>query len=126
LYACGVGQNYLVIDSNGEISKCQMDMAHPVTTIDADDPLAFVWADTGGIQNLAVDQKECRECVWRYRCVGGCPRLTFQRTGRYDAQSPLCEVYRTILPEVVRLEGLRLLRYQEPWGFSTNQEDMIS
>jgi uncharacterized protein len=117
LYACGVGQNYLVIDSNGAISKCQMGMAHPVTTIDAGDPLMFVQADTDGIQNLAVDDKECRECIWRYRCAGGCPRLTFQHTGRYDTKSPLCEVYRTVLPEVVRLEALRLVRYEVPWDF---------
>jgi uncharacterized protein len=93
-----------------------MDIAHPVTTIDADDPLAFVQADTGGIQNLTVDQKECRKCVWRYRCTGGCPRLTYQRTGRHDARSPLCEVYRAILPQVVRMEALRLVKYEEPWN----------
>ncbi|MBN1891050.1 MAG: radical SAM protein [Thermoflexales bacterium] len=121
LHTCGVGQNYLVIDCNGNISKCQMDMLHAVTTINADDPLAFVRADTNGIQNLSVDEKECRECVWRYRCAGGCPRLTFQHTDRYDAKSPLCEVYRAILPEVVRLEALRLIRYEKPWNFGLPQ-----
>ena len=124
LRTCGVGQNYLVIDSNGDISKCQMDMAHPVTTIDTDDPLAFVRADTDGIQNLVVDEKECRECIWRYRCAGGCPRLAFQHTGRYDARSPLCEVYRAILPEVVRLEALRLIRYEEPWDFDFHRIEL--
>jgi uncharacterized protein len=118
LQTCGVGRNYMVIDCNGNVSKCQMDMEYPITTIDVDDPLALVRADTNRIQNLAVDQKECRECIWRYRCTGGCPRLTFQRTGRYDAESPLCEVYQAILPEVVRLEALRLLKYEEPWDFS--------
>ncbi len=52
-----------------------------------------------------------------YRCTGGCPRLAFQCTGRYDAKSPLCQVYQAILPEVVRLESLRLLKHQEPWDF---------
>jgi uncharacterized protein len=117
LHTCGAGRNYMVIDCDGNVARCQMDMAHPVTTIDADDPLAFVRADTDGIQNLLVDQKECRECVWRYRCAGGCPRLTFQCTGRYDAKSPLCKVYRAVLPEVVRLEAMRLVRYEEPWDF---------
>jgi uncharacterized protein len=125
LHGCGVGQNYLVIGSNGSISKCQMDMEHPVTTIDADDPLAFVQADTEGIQNLAVEEKECRECIWRYRCAGGCPRLTFQRTGRYDAKSPLCEIYRAILPEVVRLEALRLIRYEAPWDFDIHRMALL-
>jgi uncharacterized protein len=94
-----------------------MDMGHPVATIDTDDPLGLVRTDTNGIQNLVVDKTECRECIWRYRCAGGCPRLTFQNTGRYDAKSPLCEVYQAILPEIVRLEALRLIRYAEPWGF---------
>jgi uncharacterized protein len=107
----------MVIDCDGNIAKCQMDMAHPLATIDADDPLTFVRADTDGIQNLAADDKACRECIWRYRCAGGCPRLTFQHTGRYDAKSPLCEVYQAILPEVVRLEALRLIRYEAPWDF---------
>jgi uncharacterized protein len=120
MHTCGVAKNYMVLDCDGNIAKCQMDMAHPVTTIDTDDPLAFVQADTSGIKNLAVDEKECRECVWRYRCAGGCPYLTFQRTGRYDARSPLCEVYRAILPELVRLEALRLTRYEEPWAFSVS------
>lgn len=118
LRTCGVGHNYMLIDCDGNVPKCQMDMEYPITTIDADDPLALVRADTTGIQNLTVDQKECRECIWRYRCTGGCSRLTFQRTGRYDARSPLCEVYQAILPEVVRLEALRLVKHEEPWDFS--------
>lgn len=115
---CGVGQNYMVIDCDGNVAQCQMELENPVTTVDAADPLAMLQSYSGGIQNLTVEQKECQGCVWRYRCAGGCPRLTFQRTGRYDARSPLCEVYRAILPEVVRLEALRLVRYEEPWDFS--------
>jgi len=114
---CSVGQDYMTIDCSGRVAKCQMEIEHPITSIDADDPLATVREDASGIQNLPVDQKECQECVWRYRCTGGCPRLTFQRTGRYDAKSPLCEVYQAILPEVVRLEALRLLKYEEPWDY---------
>jgi uncharacterized protein len=117
LRTCGVGQNYVAVDCNGNVAKCQMDMAYPITTIDAANPLEPVRSDTKRIQNLVVDQKDCRGCVWRYRCTGGCPRLTFQGTGRYDAKSPLCQVYQAILPEVVRLEALRLLKYEEPWGF---------
>ena len=122
LRPCGVGLNYMVIDCNGDVSKCQMDMAYPITTIDADNPLEAIRKDTARVQNLLVDQKECRECVWRYRCAGGCPRLTFQHTGRYDARSPLCEVYRAILPEAVRLEALRMIRYEEPWDFGLTRD----
>ena len=118
LRTCGAGQNYVAIDCDGSVAKCQMEIGHSLTTIEADDLLADVQADTIRVQNLPVEQKDCRTCIWRYYCTGGCPRLTFQRAGRYDARSPLCEVYRAILPEVVRLEGLRLVKYEQPWDFS--------
>lgn len=107
----------MVINYDGNVAKCQMEMEQPVTTIHVDDPLTFIRADTIGIQNLGVEQKELDKCVWRYRCTGGCPRLTFHRTGRYNAKSPMCEIYEAILPEIVRLEALRLVRYEKPWDF---------
>lgn len=110
---CGVGRNYLVINQRGEVARCQMDMAHPVTTIHAADPLAEVRADRQGLQNLPVEEKEgCRECAWQYWCTGSCPLYTYRVTGRYDVKSPNCEIYKALLPEVLRLEGLRLLKYE--------------
>jgi uncharacterized protein len=120
-FTCDVGRNYMVVNYNGNVAKCQMDIGIPVTTIDVADPLTFIREDTKGIQNLHVDEKDLQKCVWRYRCTGGCPRLTFQRTGRYDAKSPMCEIYEAILPEVVRLEALRLIRYEEPWDFNISR-----
>jgi uncharacterized protein len=109
---CGVGESYLVIDHNGRIAKCHMEIEKPVTNIYAEDPLAIIRKDGIGIQNVSVDEKEgCRECEWRYWCTGGCPLLTFKATGRYDVKSPYCRIYKAIYPEVLRLEGLRLLRY---------------
>ena len=109
---CGVGQNYLVIDQKGQIAKCQMEIEKPVASIHAADPLALVNQDAAGIQNLRVEEKEgCRECEWRYWCAGGCPLLTYRATGRYDVKSPNCEIYKAIFPEVLRLEGLRILKY---------------
>ena len=67
------------------------------------------------VTNLySVDEKEgCRDCQWRYWCTGGCPLQTFRATGRYDLKSPNCSIYQAIFPEVLRLEGLRLLKYQD-------------
>lgn len=111
-HTCGVGSNYMVIDHHGRISKCQMQIKKPVTTVAAQDPLSFIRADQIGIQNLHVDEKEgCRDCEWRYWCAGGCPLATHRATGRYDIKSPNCNIYKTLYPEAVRLEGLRLLKY---------------
>jgi uncharacterized protein len=114
LRTCSVGHSYLVIDHRGRVAKCQMDMANTVTTIQDSDPLARVRESSEGIRNLPVDDKaECRDCQWRYWCAGGCPLQAYRATGRYDAKSPHCAIYRTLYPEVIRLEGLRLLKYAD-------------
>ena len=111
---CSVGQDYLVFDAQGRVSKCQMDMAHPITDIHAPDPLQTIRASVDGLQNLSVEEKEgCRECQWRYWCSGGCPLMTYRATGRYTAKSPYCNIYKAIFPEVLRLEGLRLIKYAD-------------
>ena len=112
--ACSAGLSYLVIGHDGRIAKCQMDLAATVTDVTAADPLADLLVDGAGLQNLPIDQRECRDCAWRYRCAGGCPRLAYSRNGHYAGRSPLCEVYRAIMVEVLNLEGLRLLRYAQP------------
>lgn len=113
-HTCGVGQNYLVFDQNGQVSKCQMQMRKPVTDVHAEDPLALIRADTIGIQNLPVLEKEgCKTCEWKNWCTGGCPLATHRATGRYDVKSPNCNIYKALFPEALRLEGLRLLKYQD-------------
>ncbi len=109
---CAVGHNYLVIDHFGRVAKCQMEINKPVTNIAVRDPLAVIRSDQIGVQNYSVEEKEgCRDCEWKYWCAGGCPQATFRATGRYDIQSPNCRIYKTLYPEVVRLEALRLLKF---------------
>lgn len=109
---CGVGQNYLVINQRGMVSKCQMEVERPITSIAAEDPLGVLQADQTGLQNPPVDEKkDCRDCIWRYACAGGCPLATYRSTGRYDVKSPNCRIYQALYPRVLRLEGLQLLRW---------------
>lgn len=109
---CGVGQDYLVFGPQGMVSKCQMTLDEHITDATVDDPLALVRSDGLGIINLSVDEKiGCRDCNWKYWCTGGCPLMTYRSTGRYDVKSPSCAIYKALFPEVVRLEGLRLLKW---------------
>jgi uncharacterized protein len=113
-HTCGVGQNYLVFDQNGQIAKCQMHIRKPITDIHVADPLAVIRADQIGIQNISVEEKEgCKTCEWKHWCAGGCPLATYRATGRYDVKSPNCNIYKALFPEALRLEGLRLLKYQD-------------
>jgi len=110
---CGVSYNYLVIDPRGRVARCQMEIEHAVTDVWAEDLLDAVRNRQVGFQNVAVDEKEgCTGCAWRYYCAGGCPLLTYRSTGRSDVKSPYCNVYRALYPDVLKLEGLRLLK----WG----------
>ena len=112
-YPCAAAHNYLVINHHGRIAQCQMTMNRPVADIWDDDPLAAVRSVPDGIPGLSVDEKEgCTECKWRYWCAGGCPLETFRATGRCDTRSPYCAIYRTLIPEVLRLEALRIVKYE--------------
>jgi uncharacterized protein len=112
LRPCGVGKSYMVFDHQGNISKCQMQLDSPITSVGAQYPLTLVQQDAGGIQNLSVeDKEECQTCDWRYWCAGGCPVEAYRVTGRYNTKSPNCAIYKALFPEIVRLEGLRLLKY---------------
>ena len=113
-HTCGVGQNYLVFDQNGQVAKCQMRIRKPITDVHAADPLAVIRADQVGIKNISVEEKEgCKTCEWKHWCAGGCPLATYRATGRYDVKSPNCNIYKALFPEALRLEGLRLLKYQD-------------
>lgn len=108
-HTCGVGLSYLVIGHTGALAQCQMLLDKPVSFTLADDLLAQVQA--GLLHNLPVEQKgDCQTCVYRYRCTGGCPLETHRASGRWDAPSPNCRIYKTLLPHALRLEGLRLLK----------------
>ncbi len=90
-----------------------MDIENKVTTVWDPDPLGTIRQDTFGL-HLSVDERaECSECEWCYWCAGGCPLETYHTTGRYDLKSPKCSIYKQLLPEIIRLEGQRILAYTE-------------
>lgn len=108
-HTCGVGLSYVVITHEGKLAQCQMHLDAPVSEA-LDDNLLHLTA-SGPIHNLPVDEKEgCRDCTYRYRCTGGCALETFRATGRWDIRSPHCHIYKTLYPQAMRLEGLRLLK----------------
>jgi uncharacterized protein len=109
IHTCSACKDYLVFDTQGRVSKCQMEMSRSVADCNCADPLEVVRNSKVGVQNLSVDQKaECHTCKWRYWCGGGCPLEIFRQTGSYEKKSPNCNIYKTLYPEIIRLEGLRL------------------
>ena len=113
--SCGVGDDYVVVDQHGRIAQCHMELGRTLGDVRHVDPVRAVRADGAPIRNLLVDDKAgCRDCTWRHWCSGGCAVATFAATGRFDVRSPNCRIYKTVYPEAVRLEGLRLLAFARP------------
>lgn len=99
-HACAIERDYVVFDAKGQVARCQMEM-HKATSCQGGDPVHVVRNHPNPL-NLPIDQKtSCAACTWKDWCAGGCP-LT-------QGASPYCEVYKSVLPEVLRVEGFRLL-----------------
>jgi uncharacterized protein len=114
---CGVGSSYLVADTQGGFSRCHMTMDHPLADLHHPDPLRVIEVDLGASHNVRVDLKEgCHNCSWRYGCAGGCPLINARAAQPSDRRSKYCEIYQALIPDLLRLEGLRLIRYGIPAG----------
>lgn len=105
--SCGAGRHYLAFTQSGQVAACQMQLEKTIGDVRESDPLARV---RQSFANPTVDEKAaCRTCPWRYVCGGGCPLLPQAVYGSADHASPYCFLYRALLPELIVLEGKRLL-----------------
>jgi uncharacterized protein len=110
---CSAGADYLVFGPDGRVSQCPMLLNKSFDNLQTREPLTFI-RDHDGLQNLPVQQKQtCQHCQWRYWCAGGCPLMTYRATGSYAQKSPNCGIYQALFPELLRLEGLRLLKARQ-------------
>jgi uncharacterized protein len=110
--ACLINKNFIVIDQNGKIPTCQMNMGNVCSSIDSPDPFSDLRKSDNAFLNPPVDQKtNCAKCQWRYWCGGGCPLLTKRLKGTAATSSPYCNIYKALIPDMIRLEGVRMLKY---------------
>ena len=118
--ACGAGQNYVVVRPDGGLAGCQM-LEHSSGSLfraeHAGDLITAAASPPDELNNLpAYRRGDCARCFWQFACAGGCALLAYRASGRWDAPSPYCSVYRQLIPDVLRLEGLRLLKQQRMVG----------
>lgn len=108
-HTCTAGNSYLVFTHTGQVAQCPLNMEESLKYSQQTSPLQVI--RSGRIPVINVNNKEgCKNCEWRYYCAGGCPLETYRSTGRYDVKSPHCNIYKTLIPEALRLEGLRLMK----------------
>lgn len=109
--ACGAGRSYVAISEKGEVSPCQAALHHPGTQ--AVSPTSLLHQARAQTQfqpfRRHVLNAECAACQFRSSCAGGCPLLLFRREGHVDGRSPYCEVFRAVIPQILRLSALEMI-----------------
>jgi len=103
-HPCAAGRDYVVVDTEGRVSACQMLLEEPWASLADEDPLDAIRRQGERIFQAADEQSDCHTCLWRMVCSGGCPLM--RGTALHDRY---CQVYRILLPELVRLEACRLM-----------------
>jgi uncharacterized protein len=105
LFTCGAGKNYLVVNHLGQIAKCHMLLSQ---TISPTTPSLLPYLDSQALPDTLTPaaQLSCRDCLWKHWCSGGCPLL---REG--SSPNPYCQIYQTLIPRLLWLEGLRVQQY---------------
>lgn len=109
--ACGAGKSYLAISERGAVSPCQAALHREGTQpIRAASLLGQATAQTQ-LQPFArtAPNPECARCQHKPSCAGGCPLLLYRREGHVDGRSPYCEVFRAVIPRMLRLAALELV-----------------
>lgn len=114
--ACGTGKNSVAVDHNGSIALCQMVFDTPIGHIEKNGLLEAV--ETQQVipelrQNTVDDYLGCNECTWKNVCAGGCPVFTYKQLGTIKTSSLYCSAFKSLIPRVVRLRGIKLLRAYE-------------
>ena len=117
---CGTGSVSAAVAHNGEIALCQMIFDTPIGNIGKDGLIESVKTQQA-IPELREDSVNqcatCDRCIWKNVCAGGCPVFVLKQTGRLDTPSPYCQAFQSLIPRVVRLQGIKLLReYAEKGG----------
>lgn len=113
LYTCGMGNSYIVVRQDGKMVSCQMTMEKPIGSIE-DRDLIETMRDSNFVRpkGLTVEGKTpCKTCQWKYICCGGCPLLTFEQKNKHNISSPYCAVYKALIPEALKIEAKRLIKY---------------
>jgi uncharacterized protein len=103
-YPCSAGRDYLAIDTCGRVAACQMLLEEPWTDLEDADPLVTIRGHGESTFRPVENLPDCRYCQWQMACSGGCPLL--RKSAVHDAY---CRVYCALLPELLRLEGKRLI-----------------
>jgi len=124
---CGAGQDYIVVDSRGDIFPCshhvhreELKMGNisdptPLTQYFSKSPLLNELYETRRVKNIS----SCSRCTWRHVCEAGCSLDSYYHHGHMRGASTLCGYYRKMYPFLLQC------CIQHPDIFTTYLEDEV-
>jgi uncharacterized protein len=118
---CGIGTSGITLTSDGKFCLCQYEMSDPLGDVQTSDFTQIMKEQKrfSLLENRVDRYPVCAECKWRFACAGGCPYLTKHQYGTFCHASPYCDVYRAVLPVLLRLHALQIVRrFQKKGGDS--------
>lgn len=109
--ACAAGERSLAVSHDGRVSPCQADLHREGAAALGPDTGLLGLAPTvmGASFQARSPGDDCAACRFKHSCAGGCPLLLHRRDGHVDGRSPYCEVFRYVLPRILRIAALELL-----------------
>jgi len=116
IYPCRAGRHYLVVRHDGKIASCPVSIERTIGSVEDENCLLDVVKDGSFLvpkTRSIEDIRECQSCPWKYACCGGCPLTTAHYKGSYSSNSPLCTVFKTLIPELLRVEARRLIVHSD-------------
>ena len=109
---CSAGEVFFAVGHDGKIGACGLGLARPFATLEKNTNLLDIVQDNcSDLKNsIASYYPICSKCIWKTSCAGGCPLQTKSTYGVYDTISPYCEVYKAILPRILRIKAMQMIR----------------
>ena len=110
---CNAGNGFFAAGHDGTLGICGMglDKPLPLTLESCNDVLDEIKSCSPLFcHNTAYVYPKCNECIWRTSCAGGCPLQNEVSISLHNRETPYCQVYKEILPRILRIKGLQMIR----------------
>ena len=109
--SCGIGNNYFVINQEGELSNCPLEVNDGIPT---NDDLIQIGKNnfkySPSDRRDKNDEDDCTNCQWFPVCEGGCSVTNKRVNGHPFTKSPLCAFYKYVIPRYIVFFGRKLLQ----------------
>jgi uncharacterized protein len=109
VYNCTSGINYFSLSPSGYIRACPSS-GKEIPIFETDDFIRDLRAaDKEFIRNNVENIPECKECLWKYICQGGCKMERLYLYKQLNTKSVKCLFFKKIIPYIIQLEAKRIV-----------------